>query len=170
VQDEAEGFLDGADFNRGIARLAKFDLVYDVLIFERQLSEAIRFVDRHPNQVFVLDHIAKPLVKEGTLEPWKSHLGELARRENVFCKVSGMVTEAEWKSWTPESLRPYFETVLDAFGPSRLMFGSDWPVCLAACDYGRWVQVVREWASPLSGAEKNNLFANVASRVYQLHQ
>ncbi|BCM88245.1 hypothetical protein IAD21_00072 [Abditibacteriota bacterium] len=169
VQDEADGFLDAPAFNAGIARLANTGLVYDVLIFERQLVEAIRFVDRHPNQVFVLDHIAKPRIKDGLFEPWKTHIHELAQRDNVFCKVSGMVTEADWKVWTPESLKPYFETVLEAFGPSRLMFGSDWPVCLVACEYARWARIVREWATPLSSDEQDDLFENVARRVYRLN-
>ncbi|RYX83124.1 amidohydrolase [bacterium] len=169
VQGETDGFLDGTAFNAGIARLADFGLVYDVLISERQLAEAIRFVDRHPNQLFVLDHIAKPCIKDDTLEPWKTRIGELARRDNVWCKVSGMVTEADWKEWTPDGLKPYFETVLQAFGPSRLMFGSDWPVCLVASEYGRWVDTVRAWAEPLSDAEKFNLFENVARHVYRLN-
>ncbi len=169
VQGEAAGFLAGDAFNAGIARLADFDLVYDVLISQHQLEEATRFVDRHPNQVFVLDHIAKPRIKDGEFEPWKTHIRELAQRDNVFCKVSGMVTEADWKSWTPEGLKPYFDTVLAAFGPTRLMFGSDWPVCLVASDYGQWAQTVRDWAAPLSDSDKNDLFENVACRVYQLN-
>ncbi|MDQ3814471.1 MAG: amidohydrolase family protein [Armatimonadota bacterium] len=169
LHDEAdEHYLLRDDFNAGIRALRPFGLVYDILIFERHLPQTIEFVDRHPAQVFVLDHIAKPRIKEGRLEPWRTSIRELAKRENVCCKVSGMVTEADWQHWTPDGLRPYFEVVLEAFGCSRLMFGSDWPVCLVACGYARWAEVVHEWAAPLSGDEKNDLFGDTARRVYKL--
>ena len=168
VQHEAAGWMDGAAFNAGIAALKTFDLVYDLLIFERQLGEAIRLVDRHPDQIFVLDHIAKPRIKEEAFQPWQTQIQELARRDNVVCKVSGLVTEADWHGWTPAALKPYFEVVLEAFGPNRLMFGSDWPVCLAACDYARWAQTVRDWATPLSPQERQALFETTARRFYRL--
>lgn len=168
VQGEAEGFLESATFNLGISALRRFDWAYDLLIFERQLSESIRFVDRHPNQIFVLDHLAKPRIQEGLLQPWKRQIRELARRENVFCKVLGMVTEANWLDWTPQTLQPFFDAVLEAFGPSRLMFGSDWPVALVACPYVRWAQIVRDFAAPLSGDEQNEIFQTSARRAYSL--
>jgi L-fuconolactonase len=168
VQGEPAGFLDGAEFNRGIAALRGTGLVYDVLIFARQLAEATRFVDRHPQQQFVLDHIAKPEIAAGELEIWSKGIRELARRENVVCKVSGMVTEADWSQWSPASLKPYFDTVLEAFGPARLMAGSDWPVLTVACTYPRWWQTIAEWIAPLSATECEEIESGTAIRTYKL--
>ena len=169
VQDEPDDkFLSGMPFNRGIARLAKTNLVYDILIFERQLPAAIEFVDRHPNQKFVLDHIAKPRIKEKVTEPWRTRIADLARRENVYCKISGMVTEASWKDWSIEDLQPYFDAVMQAFGPARLMAGSDWPVCLLASTYEGWFQTLERLTARLSTAEKNLFFGGVATQVYGL--
>jgi L-fuconolactonase len=168
VQGEADGFLDGQGFNRGIAAMRDTGLVYDVLIFARQLAEAVRFIDRHPNQLFVLDHIAKPDIASHQFAPWSASLRELAHRANVVCKLSGIVTEADWNRWTADGLWPYFETVLDAFGPSRLMFGSDWPVLTVACTYQRWGQVIARWLAPLSVAERAEIEGGVAARVYRL--
>jgi L-fuconolactonase len=164
VQAEPEGFLDRPDFNRGVSALKRFRLVYDILIYERQLPEAIRFVDRHPQQIFVLDHIAKPRIQHNVLEPWATHIRELARRPHVFCKLSGMVTEADHQRWTEAQLRPYFDVVLEAFGPRRLMYGSDWPVCLVACDYARWQRIVAE----LSPGERHRILGGTAAEVYRL--
>jgi len=168
VQGEPAGFLDGAEFNRGIAALRGTGLVYDVLIFAGQLAEATRFVDRHPPQQFVLDHIAKPEIAAGELEIWSKGIRELARRENVVCKVSGMVTEADWSQWSPASLKPYFDTVLEAFGPARLMAGSDWPVLTVACTYPRWWQTIAEWIAPLSATECEEIESGTAIRTYKL--
>ena len=169
VQDEPDDrFILGADFNRGVSMLRDFGLVYDILIFERQLAPSIEFVDRHPQQVFVLDHIAKPRIGDNAIEPWRANIRELARRQNVFCKVSGMVTEADWKTWSAEQLRPYFDVVLEAFGPKRLMFGTDWPVCLAASGYARWVETVRGFAAGLSAEEQEWLFGKTAALAYSL--
>ncbi len=125
VQGEPAGFLDGPAFNEGITTLQDAGLSYDLLLRADQLEEATRFVDRHPEQRFVVDHVAKPRIAEGVLEPWSRHIRELARRENVWCKLSGMVTEDDWECWSPESLRPYLDTAVEAFGTSRLMAGSD---------------------------------------------
>ena len=168
VQGEADGFLEGAAFNAGIRALEQTGLLYDLLVVERQLPEAIAFVDRHPNQRFALDHIAKPLIKDETFEPWQTHIRELARRPNVTCKVSGMVTEADFHSWTPGALRPYFDVVLEVFGPGRLMFGSDWPVCLAACSYARWIETVEAWTNELSADERVQVWGETARAVYGL--
>jgi L-fuconolactonase len=171
VQDEPDdAFLLRSDFNAGIAQLKQYGFVYDILIFERQLPATISFVDRHPAQVFVLDHIAKPRIRDGALEPWRGYIRELARRENVFCKLSGMVTEADWAHWSPQDLRPYFDVVLDAFGPHRLMAGSDWPVCLLATTYQKWFSTLREFISPLSAAEQDMILGGVATRVYSLSE
>jgi L-fuconolactonase len=168
VQAEPDGFLDGAEFNRGIAALRGTDLVYDILIFARQLAEATRFVDRHPQQVFVLDHIAKPSIATGEIAQWSAGIRELARRDNVVCKLSGMVTEADWKAWSLATLQPCFDTVLEAFGPARLMAGSDWPVLTVACSYSRWWQTIAEWTAPLSAAERHEIEAGTAIRTYRL--
>ncbi len=168
VQGEPDGFLDQASFNRGIEQLGDNNLVYDVLIFERQLEEAIRFVDRHPSQPFVLDHIAKPKIGDNQLEPWASNIRQLAQRQHVTCKISGLVTEAEYDGWTVSQLQPYLQTVLEAFGPQRLMFGSDWPVCLVATGYRQWADLVREFISPLASDEQAAIMGGTAARVYQL--
>jgi L-fucono-1,5-lactonase len=171
VQDEPDdNFLNGPEFSRGIALLAGTGMVYDILIYERQLATAIEFVDRHPNQKFVLDHIAKPQIRTKMIEPWRTQIQELAQRESVFCKLSGMVTEASWTSWTIDDLRPYFDVVLDAFGPSRLMAGSDWPVCLLASTYQRWLQTLEQLTAQLSESERESIFGGVAAQVYRLHE
>ena len=171
VQDEPDdAFLLRPDFNAGIAQFKSYGLVYDILIFERQLPAAISFVDRHPSQVFVLDHIAKPCIRDRVLEPWRTNIRELARRQNVYCKLSGMVTEALWAQWSLPDLLPYFETVLEAFGPKRLMAGSDWPVCLLAATYQTWFSTLREFISRLSSAEQDMILGGVAAHVYSLSQ
>ncbi|WP_159517057.1 amidohydrolase family protein [Sunxiuqinia indica] len=169
VQGEPDPeFILGEAFNRGISLLKDYQLVYDILILEHQLPSAIKFVDQHPDQVFVLDHIAKPKIKLNEIEPWAKNMKELAKRENVSCKISGMVTEADFKKWTPEQLQPYFDVVLDAFGPSRLMYGSDWPVCLVATKYPGWLQLVKQALSALSDSEKEQVFYKNAVETYQL--
>jgi L-fuconolactonase len=168
VQAEPDGFLDAPAFSRGIASLLPTGLVYDILIFARQLPEATRFVDRHPNQSFVLDHIAKPDVKHDGFASWDAAIRELARRPNVACKLSGMVTEADFHAWSPAQLQPYFDTVLEAFGPDRLLFGSDWPVLTVACTYARWVETVGAWLAPLSPKERASIQGDTAARIYSL--
>ena len=154
----------------GISLLKDHDLVYDILIFERQLAPSVKFVDRHPDQPFVLDHIAKPQIDKNLMDPWQDQLHEMAKRPNVTCKISGMVTEADHQAWTPEQLLPYLETSLEAFGPERLMFGSDWPVCLLACEYDRWHQLVSDFANRLSETEQANLFGGTAAKAYGLEK
>lgn len=171
VQGEPdETFILRDDFNRGVASLLRFGLRYDILIFEHHLPQTIRFVDRHPNQVFVLDHLAKPRIRAGEFEPWHTHIQALARRENVSCKLSGMVTEADAHSWTPAQLRPYFDVALEAFGARRLMFGSDWPVCLVGVQYARWANLVREWTMELSPSERGRIFGGSALEAYGLEE
>jgi L-fuconolactonase len=169
VQGEPEDdFILRPDFNNGVATLKDFGLVYDILIYERHLPNAIAFVDRHPEQVFVLDHIAKPRIRDGLVDDWAAGICKLAQRPNVYCKISGMVTEAEFKTWTVENLKPYWDMVLAAFGPERILFGSDWPVCTGACEYGRWYETVAQLAEQLSHTEQSNLFGMTACKVYQL--
>lgn len=169
LQDEPDdNYMLRDDFNRGIALLKKAGLRYDILVFERHLPQAIKLVDRHPGTTFILDHIAKPRIRENQLSPWRENMRELGRRANVYCKVSGMVTEANHANWTPQQLRPYFDAALEAFGSRRLMFGSDWPVCLLACGYRRWFQIVREFASKLTPDEQDRLFGQTAIEAYGL--
>jgi len=168
VQAEPEGFLDGTDFNRGIAAMRGTGLVYDVLVYAPQLVEATRFIDRHPEQVFVLDHMGKPAIARDGFATWARDFRELARRENVACKVSGMVTEADWERWKADDLERYFDVALDAFGPPRLMVGSDWPVLTVACGYGQWWETVGQWTGRLTAAEREQIEGGVAARVYRL--
>lgn len=168
VQDEAPGFLSGEDFNRGVSLMKKYNLVYDILIYARQLPEAIEFADRHPLQKFVVDHIAKPEIKTGNISVWRKDMKLLSERENVFCKISGMVTEADWKRWRESDLKPYFETVLECFGAKRLMFGSDWPACLAASPYRKWLDTVKSFIKDLSEDEKSSIMGMTAKKIYNL--
>jgi len=170
IQDEPEAnYISRPDFNRGIGALQGSGLVYDILIFDQHLSAAVAFVDRHPNQVFVLDHMAKPRIREGLIEPWRNDLAELARRENVYCKLSGLVTEADWATWTEDDLRVYVEIALAAFGPRRMMAGSDWPVCLLATTYGKWFETIDHLIDPMSATEKERILGGTAIEVYRLH-
>jgi len=168
LQGEPDEYMQRDDFNAGIALLRRYSLTYDVLVLERQLPVAIQLVDRHPEQPFVLDHVAKPLIAAHELEPWRTQIRELARRPHVACKLSGMVTEAAFDTWTVEDLRPYIETVLECFGPGRLMFGSDWPVCTVASSYARWVGVVRDFTAELTEDEQESIFGGNAARFYGL--
>jgi L-fuconolactonase len=169
LHDELDDFyMLREDFNRGVSLLRSFGLAYDILIFERHLPQSLQFVDRHPEQVFIVDHVAKPKIKEGVLSPWKENIAELARRENVYCKVSGMATEADWSRWTTEQLRPYFDTVLSAFGPKRLMFGSDWPVLTLAGPYRRWVDTFLSLIAELSPDEQQAICRETALQAYRL--
>jgi L-fuconolactonase len=169
VQGEPdENFILRDDFNRGIRELRQFNLAYDILIFERHLPQTIQFVDAHPEQVFVLDHIAKPRIKADAFEPWQTNLRELAKRPNVYCKASGLVTEADFATWTEAQMQRYFDAALAAFGPRRLMFGSDWPVCLVACGYARWHQLVSGWISKLSPSEQARILGGTAMEAYRL--
>ena len=161
-------FMLRKDFNHGISLLKKYSLAYDILIVERQLPNTIRFVDQHPDQLFVLDHIAKPLIVRNELSPWKENIQELAKRENVNCKISGMVTEADYQKWTPSQLLPYFEVIMKAFGPDRLLFGSDWPVCLVATTYTNWVNLVRKNIASYTETEQAKIMGENALRLYKL--
>ncbi|NBV49178.1 MAG: amidohydrolase, partial [Verrucomicrobia bacterium] len=167
VQEEPDvDFMLGKDFQRGISKLQAHGLTYDILIYPKQLEAAIRLAEAFPSQPFVLDHIAKPHIKDGTLEPWKSQLRRLAKSPNVWCKVSGMLTEADHESWKAEQFRPYLDTVFEAFGPSRLMYGSDWPVCLFAGSYEQAFRLVDDYARGLTAAERDGLFGGNCRKFY----
>jgi len=169
VQDETdERFMQGADFRRGIRALKAFGLTYDILIQASQLPVAVELVREFPDQPFVLDHIAKPPIKTGQLEPWKTQIRELAQAPKLMCKVSGMVTEADHRGWKPSHLQPYLDVVFECFGPNRLMWGSDWPVCLLAAGYDRVFQTVKDYTKGLSEAERAAVFGENCARFYGL--
>ena len=168
LQGEADEYMLREDFNAGIALLRKYALTYDVLILQHQLSTAIQFVDRHPEQAFVLDHLAKPLIAAHELDPWRKNIRELARRPHVMCKLSGLVTEADFHVWTADDLLPYIETALQAFGPGRLLFGSDWPVCTVAVSYARWVDTVQSFINNLSSSEQSMIMGGNCASIYRL--
>jgi len=170
VQDEPDDrFLYDDAFNRGVTLLAHHHLVYDVLIFANQLPAAIDFVDRHPGLPMVLDHIAKPTIQSSQHDDnWERNFRELGKRPNLTCKFSGVATEVRDKTWNIETIRPYWDVALETFTPDRLMFGSDWPVCLLRCEHSKWLDTVRELASDLSKAEQGSIFADNAIRAYSL--
>ncbi|WP_263375665.1 amidohydrolase family protein [Granulicella aggregans] len=169
IQDEPdENFILRDDFNVGIASLLGTGLVYDILIHERHLPQAAIFVSQHPKQAFVLDHLAKPKIAAAEIEPWRSNLFALAAHPNVFCKLSGLVTEADWERWTLADLRPYLDAAIVAFGPERLMAGSDWPVCLLASGYTRWWETLRGWMKDFDVQHQEAILGQTAQRVYRL--
>jgi L-fuconolactonase len=163
-----DAFMLGEEFVRGIGWLHAFGLAYDLLITPRQLPSSIELTRRFPEQRFVVDHIAKPPIKSGRLDPWREQIRELAKAPNVFCKVSGMITEADHRNWKAADFRPYLDVVFDAFGEDRLMFGSDWPVCLLAGTYPEVVQLVRDYVAQFSPATQEKFFGGNAARFYQL--
>ena len=169
LQDEPdENYMLRDDFNEGLALLKDFGLAYDILIFERHLPQTIEFVDRHQEQVFIVDHIAKPKISRNEVSPWRENTQELAKRQNVYCKISGLVTEANFKAWTVAQLKVYVDVVLSAFGPERTMFGSDWPVCLVACKYARWHGIVSGLIATLSPEEQQRVLGGTAIEAYKL--
>jgi L-fuconolactonase len=167
VQGEPDdAFMLRDDFQRGIAELARYALTYDILIYHRHLPYAVELVKCFPNQRFVLDHIAKPDIKHGVVLPWMEHIQELAAYENVWCKLSGMVTEADWNGWRKEDFAPYLETVFDAFGPNRVMIGSDWPVCTLSADYGRTMELVTEFVKDWDESDRGRLLGGNCASFY----
>jgi len=169
VQDEPDlRFLLGESFLHGIGKLATFGLTYDLLLYPQQLPAAAEFVGRFPEQPFVLDHLAKPRIKAGELDPWRHDLEALAAHGNVLCKLSGLVTEAAWQGWKRTDFTPYLEVALETFSPERLMFGSDWPVCTLAAEYADVIAIVRDFLTPLAAAEREAILGGNATRFYSL--
>ena len=167
VQEEPDdAFMLGQDFQRGISKLQAYGLTYDILIYPKQLAAALRLAENFPEQPFVLDHIAKPFIKAGLIEPWAMQLRQLAKLPNVHCKVSGMLTEADHQAWRAEQFRPYLDTVFEAFGPARLMYGSDWPVCLFAGSYEQAYRLVDDYARGLTDQQRVGLFGGNAAAFY----
>jgi L-fuconolactonase len=169
VQDEPDDrFLMREDFQRGIGRLRDFRLTYDLLIFPRQLQAAIELAARFPNQPFVLDHVAKPCIRDATLSPWREQIQELAQLQNVSCKVSGMVTEARWHGWQDIDFFPFLDVVFSAFGPDRLMYGSDWPVALLAASYEQVFTLVDKYLDRQPQDVRAKVLGLNAARFYDL--
>jgi L-fuconolactonase len=168
VQGEPNGFLAGNKFLHGISKLEKFAFTYDVLIYHHQLPEAIEFVRRFPNQKFVVDHLAKPDIKQNGFKEWSKGIRLLSEFENIACKLSGFTTEAAWKSWTPQDFTPYFDLILECFGSRRLLYGSDWPVCLLAASYDQQLRITESHISKLSAAEKQRIMGGNAIHFYNL--
>jgi len=170
VQDEPDDrFMLRPDFLEGISKLASRDLVYEILIFPHQLKAAIELVDRFPNQRFILDHIAKPRLKMGTMdETWRSLFVSLAKRSNLYCKFSGVITEVQDATWTVETLRLYWRIACESFGASRLMFGTDWPVCTLRGSYSQWTDAVAELCQELSPTEQARFWGETAIEAYSL--
>jgi len=156
------------DFLRGLAHLKEFDLTYDILIFPKQLPAAIELAKRFPEQPFALDHIAKPLIKDDVVSPWREQIREVAKCGNVLCKVSGMVTEANWTGWQPDDVKPYLDIVFEVFGVNRLMFGSDWPVCQFAGSYEQVHRLVQDYIKPLPSRARRKILGENAARFYDL--
>ncbi|MFV0564707.1 MAG: amidohydrolase family protein [Flavobacteriaceae bacterium] len=169
VQGEPDhNFLLRPDFLRGIKTLEAYRYTYDILVFPHQLGAVLEFVKRFPNQKFVIDHIAKPYIKDGFFEGWAVLMKEISKYENVYCKLSGMVTEADYNTWTEAQLKPYMDLVLEAFGANRLMFGSDWPVCLVAGNYAQIKQLATRFISTLTQNEQKQIMGANAVTFYNL--
>jgi len=161
-------FLVREDFVMGVAQLHTFGFTYDILVYPKQLPAAIELVARFPDQRFVIDHCAKPEIKAGNIEPWATHMRKIAQHQNVFCKVSGLLTEADWKHWKADDFRPYLDVLFDAFGPDRVMFGSDWPVCLLAGTYRHVKQLIEDYVKDFSQADREKIFGGNAALFYGL--
>jgi L-fuconolactonase len=169
VQSEPDDrFLLQPDFLRGISVLEEFDLAYDILIYTKHLPIAAEFVERFPRQRFVLDHLAKPPIKSGNIDSWAQGISRLAASPNVFCKLSGLVTEADWQHWTPEQITPFLDVAFESFGPDRLMIGSDWPVCLVAASYARAVEVIKSYLLQKKPECQDRVLGGNAQRFWRL--
>ncbi|WP_342084136.1 amidohydrolase family protein [Dyadobacter sp. OTU695] len=168
AQGQPEGFLLQPEFIRGVGQLVAFDFTYDILIYQNQLKEAYNFAVRLPHVHFVLDHIAKPLIKVQELKPWADDIHRLAELPNVHCKVSGMVTEANWLHWEKADFRPYLDVVFEAFGTERIMYGSDWPVCLVSGEYEGAKGILTDYLTMFSDDEVRDVMGNNARRFYNL--
>ncbi len=169
VQDEPDPkFMLNTNFQKGISMLSRYNLTYDILIYPKHFDSAIELVRKFPNQKFVLDHIGKPGIARGEVDNWKQSITQLGAFENVYCKISGMVTEANWSHWEFEDFRPYVETVIEVFGSQRLMYGSDWPVCLLSAKYDETKSVADYFLSELSDDELDQIMGLTATEFYNL--
>ncbi len=169
LQNEADRtFMLRPDFKRGITALCKFDYTYDLLIYSDQLPHAAGLVKSFPNQPFIIDHLAKPAIREKEIAFWKRQLYNISRMDNVYCKLSGMVTESHWNNWSKEIFWPYIDAVVESFGVDRIVFGSDWPACLPAASYGEVIEIMEDYFSSFSILEQEKLFGGNAMTFYGL--
>ena len=169
VQNEADhNFLLRPNFLRGISNLKEYKYVYDILIFPYQLGATLEFVKKFPNQKFIIDHIAKPYIKDGFYEGWATLMTAIAKHDNVYCKMSGMITEANFSSWTPEQIHPYMDLVMNVFGSERVLFGSNWPVCLVAGNYTKVKELITDFIAKLSANEQADIMGINAQKFYNL--
>lgn len=168
VQAEKDGFMLQESFLKGIQQLKDFNLTFDILIFPHQLEEAVALVKKNPEQAFVLDHIAKPYIKDKKIDQWAKHINQLAAHQNVYCKLSGLLTEADWNHWQEEDFTAYLTVIMEAFGTDRLMYGSDWPVCLLAGSYPHVVRIVENFISSLSTDDQKKIMGQNAHHFYNL--
>ena len=168
IQSEKKGFMETPEFLRGIKNLSAFDFTFDLLLYPHQLKEAIELVRRFPEQKFVIDHMAKPRIKDGEIREWATGIQAMSEFPNVWCKVSGLVTEANWHQWQPQNFKPYLDKIVACFGTQRLIYGSDWPVCLLASSYRTQLQLVEDYFSSFSSAERDSIFGRNAEKFYAL--
>lgn len=168
VQAEPKGFLRNTNFRNGISLLNRLGFTYDLLIKPHQLKEGIELVEAFPDQRFVLDHLAKPNIKNGEFKKWKEDLQPFSFHSNVYCKLSGLVTEAHWDAWKEEDLIPYMDWVFECFGTNRIIFGSDWPVLQLASNYSNWLRLLKQYCQQFSKEENRNIFENNATRFYNI--
>ena len=168
IQGQAAGFMLQPNLIQGLKKLATRNYTYDLLIYAHQLKEANEFIKQVTELPIVIDHVAKPNIKDSEMEDWKKEITALAKYPNVYCKISGMATEANWETWTMAGLQPYLDTVVAAFGTERIMFGSDWPVCLVASSYAKWLNGVQKYFNTFSSTEQELIFADNAIKFYKL--
>ncbi len=168
LQGQEPSFMLQKSFLHGISKLNQYRFTYDILIFPHHLEAALQLVQKFPDQRFVIDHIAKPSIKDGKINEWKAGMEKISKQQNVYCKLSGIVTEADWKNWTKDNLTPYIDAVVNCFGTDRIMFGSDWPVCLVASSYTNWLNVIQEYFAPYTMDEQEKVFSKNAIRFYNL--
>ncbi|MGQ0739640.1 MAG: amidohydrolase family protein [Bacteroidota bacterium] len=168
VQNEPDDFLLRENFQRGIRALAKYDCTYDVLIYHHQLKPALKFVSKFPQQKFIIDHCAKPDIRKKTIDEWGKLMKEMAKQPNVFCKISGLLTEAGWKTWSAKDFYPYLDIVFEAFGTSRLLFGSDWPVMLLSGIYVQWKSLLEKYMESFPEEDRQRVFGGNAVQFYKL--
>lgn len=169
VQAEPAGFLKNKNFLSGVQVLKKFDFTYDVLIYENQLKEAIEFMNYFPAQKFIIDHGAKPSIRNKSIGEWKKWMIEISKRKNIYCKLSGLITEAKWNLWEEKDFYPYLDVIFEFFGTGRIVFGSDWPVMLLSGNYQKWKALIEEYLADLSSEEKEKVFGQNAIEFYNLN-
>jgi L-fuconolactonase len=169
VQAESDDFMLGKKFQKGISTLRQFGLTYDILVFPSQLTAAIELVNKFPDQKFIIDHMAKPFIKDGKIASWKKNIELLALSQNVYCKVSGMTTEADWNNWKKDDFTEYLGVIFNTFGVDRILYGSDWPVCLLAASYQEQLNIIKKYITPFSSEDKEKIMSGNAINIYNLN-